>query len=70
MKIFSVCSKLNFNDREGKEKVKWFRAGTIKLSENGQLYLRMFHQPQVEFVCFEQQFDSTEQPLPVIDADK
>ncbi|HEU4718207.1 MAG TPA: hypothetical protein VFU15_10250 [Bacteroidia bacterium] len=71
VRIFSVCTKIVFNTKEdGKERVKWYRAGTLKMLDSGQVYLKMFHQPQVDFVCFEQKQEQDERELPVIQVDK
>lgn len=70
MRIFNACTKVVYNDKEGKQKTIWYRAGTLKITEAGKMFLRLFHQPEVEIYFFEQDQQSDDQSLPVIDADK
>ncbi len=69
MEYFNVCSQITYTDKSGKELKRYYRAGTLKVTPSGAMYLRLFTQPSVEFHCFKQeQIESPE--LPVIDADK
>ena len=52
MKIFDVCTRITY-EKEGEKKTKWYRAGLMKETENGNKYLRFYHQPEIEYFLFE-----------------
>ncbi len=66
MQILNVCTKFVYNSH-GEEKVKWFKAGILKITDSGHKYLRLFHQPYTDFYVFEK--DPTQDSLPIIDFD-
>lgn len=68
MRYFNVCTRVNF-EKDGQTRTKYYRAGTLKITDEGHVFLKLFHQPQVEFYCFEQ-LGNEVNDLPVIDADK
>ena len=52
MQIFNVLTKKIINT--GSEtKALWFKAGSIKITDNGGSYLTLFHIPDVDFYIFE-----------------
>jgi len=62
MQLFDVCTKRVY-EKEGEKKVKWYRMGIMKITEKGNIYIRLFHQPDVDLYVFERETD-----LPVIEA--
>lgn len=52
MRLFHVCAKKEF-EKDGERKIKWYKAGIMKINDRGRLYLRLFHQPEVDFHLFE-----------------
>lgn len=51
MKIFDVCSRKIYQ-KDGEKKMKWYKAGVLKESDKGSLYLRLFNQPETDFFVF------------------
>ncbi|HRH03912.1 MAG TPA: hypothetical protein PLN13_13590 [Bacteroidia bacterium] len=52
MKLFDVCTR-KFYEADGIKKTKWYKAGIMKETDKGSVYLRLFHQPQTDFFVFE-----------------
>ena len=52
MKLFDVCSR-RFYLKDGIRKVIWYKAGFLKETEKGARYLRLFNQPETDFLVFE-----------------
>lgn len=52
MQLFDVCTKREY-EKDGEKKVKWYRAGILKITESGSQYLRLFQQPQNDLYIFE-----------------
>ena len=48
MKILDVFTRKVF-EKDGEQKAVSYRAGTIKVSDRGNMYLKLFHIPDVEF---------------------
>jgi len=64
MQLFDICSKRVY-EKDGEKKVKWYRMGIMKITEKGNTYIRLFHQPDVDLFVFEK-----EVVLPVIQTDE
>ena len=54
MKFYNVCSKKKYVSNSGEDKVEWIPAGTLKVNDEGKMFLKLGHLPDVEFYCFEQ----------------
>ena len=54
MKLFDVCTR-KFYEKDGEKKVKWYKAGTMKETDKGSRYLRLFHQPEIDLFIFERE---------------
>jgi hypothetical protein len=67
-KFYNVLSRRIYKDAQGIEKKQYFHAGIIKETESGGRYMRMNHQPEVEFFIADQKL--LDEALPEIDADK
>ncbi|MBI4930185.1 MAG: hypothetical protein HY841_05445 [Bacteroidetes bacterium] len=52
MQIFSICTKRIF-EKDGVVKTKWYKAGIMKITDKGNRYIRLFHQPETEFYIFD-----------------
>ena len=66
MQLYDVCTRRVY-EKDGEKKVKWYKAGILKESDNGKRYIRLFHSPQTEFFIF----NKDPVPLePVIQIDK
>lgn len=63
MKYFDVCTR-KFYEKDGEKKIKWYRAGILKETDKGSRYLRLFHQPEIDFFIFEKE-DQQETVMPV-----
>ena len=48
MKILDVFTRKVF-EKDGEQKAVSYRAGAIKVSDRGNMYLKLFHIPDVEF---------------------
>jgi hypothetical protein len=48
MKILDVFSRRVYT-KDGEQKAVSFRAGAIKVTDRGNMYLRLFHIPDVDF---------------------
>lgn len=48
MQIFDVFTKKVY-DKEGEQKVASYKAGALKITDRGIMYLRLFHIPDVDF---------------------
>lgn len=46
--------------KDGEQKCKWYRVGTLKISDNGGKYLRLFHQPETTFHVMEKDVQQEE----------
>jgi hypothetical protein len=57
-----IFARHDYTDNEGNTQTRWYKAGYMKLTENGGKFLRFFHQPQTDFFCFE----GDQNPLPEI----
>jgi hypothetical protein len=60
MKIFDVFTKKVF-EKDGEEKKIFYKAGAMKITDRGNIYLRLFHQPDTDFYLKER-----EQNIPTI----
>jgi hypothetical protein len=54
MQLFDVCTR-KFYEKDGEKKVKWYRAGIMKITDKGSRYLRLFSQPMTDFFIFEKE---------------
>lgn len=52
MQLFNICSRKVY-EKDGEKKTKWYKVGILKMTENGNKYIRLFHQPNTEFFVFE-----------------
>jgi len=59
MRLFHVCTKKEF-EQNGEKKLKWYKAGMLKISDRGRLFLRMFHVPEIDYHLFESERENQE----------
>jgi hypothetical protein len=52
MRLFDICTR-KFYEKEGEKKVKWYRAGIMKETDQGTRFIRLFHQPETDFFIYE-----------------
>ncbi|MFA6924724.1 MAG: hypothetical protein WC223_10795 [Bacteroidales bacterium] len=64
MKFFDVYTKRVY-EKDGEKKEVSYRAGLMKLTEKGSIYLRLFNNPNVDYYICERV-----PSIPVIDAEK
>jgi len=64
MQIFDVFTKKEY-EKEGEKKTISYKAGAMKVTDRGNIYLRLFHMPETDFYIQER-----EQHMATIDADK
>jgi hypothetical protein len=57
MLIYDICSYRDY-EKNGERKIKWYRIGFLKVTENGKRYIRLFQQPETDFFVF----DRSEKP--------
>ena len=52
MKFFDICTR-KFYEKDGETKMKWYRAGVMKETNQGTKFIRLFNQPETDFFVFE-----------------
>lgn len=52
--IFNVCAKKIY-ETNGQKKIKWMKAGLLRITDSGKKFLSFFHLPDVEYHLFEQE---------------
>ena len=52
MRLFDICTR-KFYEKDGEKKIKWYRAGIMKETDQGTRFIRLFHLPEVDFLVFE-----------------
>jgi len=52
MRLFDICTR-KFYEKDGEAKVKWYRAGIMKETDQGTRFIRLFQQPETDFLVFE-----------------
>ena len=52
MRLFDICTR-KFYEKDGEHKVKWYRAGLMKETDQGTRFIRFFNQPDTDFLVFE-----------------
>ncbi len=60
MKIFNICTQRVYG-KDGEKKVSWYRVGFLKVTENGNQYIRLFQQPETTFFVFERDDEQSPQ---------
>lgn len=61
MQIFDVFTKKVY-EKDGEKKVISYKAGAMKVTDRGNMYLRLFHIPNVDFYIKEREAN-----IPVVD---
>jgi hypothetical protein len=64
MQFFDVYTKKTY-EKDGDNKTASYKAGAMKITDRGSIFLRLFHIPDVEFFVYER-----ESKLPSIDLDE
>ena len=62
MKIFNICTQRVY-EINGEKKVSWYRVGFLKVTENGNQYIRLFQQPETTFFVFERDDEQSHQEV-------
>lgn len=62
MQIFDVYTKKVY-EKEGEKKAISYKAGAMKITDRGNIYLRLFHNPNVDYYIQER-----DQNLPIVEA--
>jgi hypothetical protein len=52
MRLFDICTR-KFYEKDGEKKVKWYRAGVMKETDKGTMFIRLFHLPEIDFFVYE-----------------
>lgn len=60
MQLFNICTK-KIIEKDGVKRIKWYKIGVMKITDNENKYMMLFQQPNTDFYIFDQ--DPT---LPVI----
>lgn len=68
MQLFNVFTKKTIHTGQ-EEKTLWFKAGTIKSTENGGNFLTLFHIPDVDFFIYPDKQREKEIPDIQLDTD-
>lgn len=53
-KIFDVYTQKVY-EKNGARKIKWYKVGFLKETDKGSRYLRLFNQPETDFLLFEKE---------------
>ena len=48
-----ICSKYVYADKEGKEKTRWLKVGTLKETDQGKQFIELNIAPNTPFYVFE-----------------
>jgi hypothetical protein len=64
MQLFDVFTKKVF-EKDGENKIIYYKAGAMKITDKGTIYIRLFHIPEVDFFVRER-----EPVIPVVDTEK
>ena len=64
MQIFDVFTKKVY-EKEGEKRVISYKAGAMKITDRGNMYLRLFHIPNVDFFVQER-----EPNMPIVEIEK
>ena len=64
MRIFDVYTKKVF-EKEGEKKVISYKAGMMKITDRGTMFLRLFHLPTTDFYVHER-----EPEMPIVEIEK
>jgi hypothetical protein len=54
MRFYNICTKKEYMEN-GENKVRWYKAGILKITEAGRQYIHLFHQPATDFYVFERE---------------
>lgn len=57
--LFNVCSRKIY-EKDGERKLKWYKVGLLKITDNGKKYLQLYHQPQTEYFVFDHDVNTPE----------
>ncbi len=52
MRLFHICTKKVYEEN-GEQKIKWYKAGILKETDNGRKYIRFFHLPATDYFVFD-----------------
>ena len=52
MQLFDICTRKDY-EKDGEHKVKWYKVGVFKIADSGKKYIKLFHQPEIEFFVFD-----------------
>jgi len=64
MQLFDVFTKKVY-EKEGAKRVISYKAGAMKITDRGNIYLRLFHMPTTDFFIQER-----EQNMPIVEIEK
>lgn len=64
MQLFDVFTKRIY-EKDGEKKAKYYKAGTMKITDRDNIYLRLFHNPNTDFFI-----RGKEQNIPVVDIEQ
>lgn len=56
MQIFDVFTKKVY-EKEGEQRIITYKAGALKITDRGNMYLRLFHIPNIDFYVRERDSD-------------
>ena len=66
MKIYHIATRREYL-KDGEQRRKYYKTGELSIDESsGNMYIRMFNNPDVQYFCFDTADDKT---TTVIDAD-
>jgi len=54
MQFKNICTKQVYTDKQGNQKTNWLMAGTLKVLNDGKMFIQLNHLPDVTFFVFEQ----------------
>lgn len=62
MKFYNVFSKKHYQ-HNGEDKVRWFKVGELKITDNGGKYLKLYMLPGTDYVVLPEQNDDSADAL-------
>lgn len=62
MQFKNIVTKKEY-EVNGEKKVKWLQAGTLRINNDGKMFVEMNHQPDTTYFVFDQKDKSNESSL-------
>lgn len=58
MKFLNICTKKQY-EKDGKTVTKWLNCGTLRINDDGKMFIEMNDRPDIPYFVFEQKGKET-----------